>query len=182
MKHLTYLCAAALLLLGFGCSREPGPVKQSNASRTDPGSLSTLWNWIDNKTDNGANGPALRRLESLTWDSVKHQLSWDVSRGEKKGDAYQPNGADRYEIDMDKATMTVNGESRRFSEEEAANVRTLMDFISRYALESTVWWESGEGEPVDGSAPRQPGKSPEDRIDKGKAKNIRVIAMRPGGN
>ena len=72
-------------------------------------------------------------------------------RGEKKGDAYQPNSKDRYEINMDNATMTVNGESRRFSEDEATNVRTLMDFISSIRLESTVWWEDGEGDPVDGS-------------------------------
>jgi hypothetical protein len=95
-----------------------------------------------------------RRLESLTWNSVNHTLLWDVSTGNAKTEdasAYRPVTTDHFKIDMDKATMTYNGESRRFSEDEAGNVRSLMDAISKYAVESTIWWEQGQGDPVDGT-------------------------------
>jgi hypothetical protein len=28
-----------------------------------------------------------------------------------------------------------------------------MDVIAKYAADSTIWWEEGEGDPVDGSQP-----------------------------
>jgi hypothetical protein len=99
-----------------------------------------------------ADSQSPRRLESLTWNSVNHTLLWDVSTGNTKTEdasAYRPVTTDHYKIDMDKATMTYNGESRRFSEDEAGNVRSLMDVISKYAVESTIWWEQGQGDPVD---------------------------------
>lgn len=97
-----------------------------------------------------------RRLETVTWDSVKHQLTWVISQGEKKGGAsYKANSSDSYLINMDDATMSFGGEMRRFSKEEAANVHVLMDLISKYAVDSTVWWDDGQGEPVDGD-----GKTP----------------------
>lgn len=147
MKILKYVLAASLLTLscsqGFRHSGRSSGLEAGGRSRNTAA-------WDQTMDDKNNDHPSLRRLESLTWDSVKHQLTWDVSRGEKKGDGYEPRSRDRYEINMDKATMTFNGESRRFSEDEASNVRTLMDFVSKYAVESTVWWESGEGEPVDG--------------------------------
>lgn len=108
-----------------------------------------------------------RRLESFTWDSVKHQLTWKVSKGDKAGDSYKPLATNQYNIDMDNATMTVAGETRRFSKEEADNVQVLMGLISEYAVESTVWWEKGEGDPVDGKgsrAPQPPQRSPKNLI------------------
>jgi hypothetical protein len=92
---------------------------------------------------------ATRRLESVTWDSVRHQLAWVVSKGEKDGPEYKPLAKQEYLINMDKATMTVHGETRGFSREEAVNVRVLMDLIAKYAVDSTVWWDGGEGERVD---------------------------------
>lgn len=83
--------------------------------------------------------------------------------------------------------MSVNGETRRFSEEEASNVRTLMDFISKYALESTVWWENGEGEPLNGKGNQnKPERTvptrPPDTQDKSdmKAKPIRIADILSG--
>lgn len=176
MKIANYILAATLALLSLSCSQgnDPG-TPGSSATRTNR--TSTTWNHVD--TGKGTETTSLRRLESITWDSVKHELTWDVSRGERQGETYQPQTTDRYEINMDKATMTVNGESRRFSEEEAANVRKLMDFVSRYALESTVWWENGEGEPVDGSgAPARPERPvPHKPQQGGKAKAIHITAM-----
>ena len=175
MKITGYMLAAFLALLSLSCSQAYNHQSGGKAS-AGSSSTATSWDQVDNKkTDNQV---SLRRLESVTWDSVKHELTWDVSKGEKNGEAYQPHSKDRYQINMDRATMTVNGESRRFSEDEASNVRTLMDFISRYALESTVWWENGEGDPVDGrGTPSKPGKQhPQPPDTEGKAKAIHIAA------
>jgi hypothetical protein len=67
-----------------------------------------------------------------------------------------------YEIDMDAATMSTSGEDRRFSKSEAASVHALMDLVAKYAAESTVWWDAGEGQripkdskpKIDGERPR----------------------------
>jgi len=37
--------------------------------------------------------------------------------------------------------MKANGEGRSFDKDEAESVHLLMDVISRYAVESTVWWK-----------------------------------------
>lgn len=104
-----------------------------------------------------------RRLESVTWNPVEHKLTWSVSEGKVDGrGAYEPNEkATTYEIDMDDATMLFNGEGRRFSRSEATNVRTLMDLVAKYAAESTVWWEAGEGEPLNGSGSQTDRNNPE---------------------
>jgi hypothetical protein len=92
-----------------------------------------------------------RRLESVTWNSVKHELTWVISKGVKNtGTNYKPQSTENYLINMDDATMSVNGEIRRFSKEEAANVHVLMDVIAKYAVDSTVWWDEGQGEPLNG--------------------------------
>ena len=151
MKILNCVLVAFLSLLALSCSQASKPSGRSNGFEVNAAA------WGQDK------GPLqFRRLESVTWNSVKHELKWDISTGERDGSGYRPHSNDRYEINMDNATMTVNGESRRFSEDEAANVRTLMDFISKYAVESTVWWEKGEGDPVDGREKPEGPKS-EDR-------------------
>ncbi|MGB9606067.1 MAG: hypothetical protein ACPL88_09350, partial [Bryobacteraceae bacterium] len=94
---------------------------------------------------------APRRLESVTWNSVKRELTWVISRGERdqKTGAYKPLSTDTYLINMDKATMTFNGETRSFSKQEAINVSALLDIIAKYAIESTLWWDQGYGRRVD---------------------------------
>lgn len=104
-----------------------------------------------------------RRLEAVTWDPVKHKLTWTVSVGtlDGKGDFHLGN-KQLYEIDMDTALMHFKGEDRRFSKEEAVNVHALMDVVAKYAAESTVWWDLGEGQRVDKSQERNPGASQQD--------------------
>lgn len=91
-----------------------------------------------------------RRLESVTWNSVKRELTWVISKGERdqKTGAYKPLTTDTYMINMDKATMTFNGETRGFSKQEAVNVTALLDIIAKYAIESTLWWDQGHGRRV----------------------------------
>lgn len=122
----------ALSALGLAQQREPAREKSGPADHTP------------------------RRLESVTWNSVKHELTWVVSQGEKTGAAYKPTANENYQISMDEATMSFHGELRRFSREEAANVHTLMDLVAKYAVDSTVWWDDGQGEKLDGNDKRKP--------------------------
>jgi hypothetical protein len=55
--------------------------------------------------------------------------------------------------------MKFKGEDRRFDAGEARQVRSLMDVISIYAIESTVWWDQSKGETPEG----QPGLKDDDR-------------------
>jgi hypothetical protein len=91
-------------------------------------------------------GAVLRRLEAVTWNPVTDELTWVVSAGSKSTGAYQPGATDTYLIHLGSATMRFKGEGRHFSEDEAERVYLLMDIISRYAVESTVWWEAGQSE------------------------------------
>lgn len=98
-----------------------------------------------------------RRLESVTWNSVDHKLVWVISTGEKTSEnKYKPLNSETYEISMDAATMSFHGESRRFSDDEAASVHALMDLISKYAVESTVWWDDGQGIKLDKNGKPEP--------------------------
>ena len=172
MKPLKIAFAVSLLMLG--CSQG---LKHSNRSNGFNVTSKDAAQFDGTRVKDQDSRAPIRRLESITWDSVKHELKWDVSRGEKRSGGYEPHSSDRYEINMDKATMTFNGESRRFSEEEAGNVRVLLEFVSKYAVESTVWWENGEGEPVDGNGkPLKPGKPHPDTNREDKARAVQVVA------
>ncbi len=173
MRSFTLMLAVAcgLALVSCTAQRRTSADRVNGRNGSGPGLQETA---SDEQPD------SIRRLESVTWNSVEHQLVWDVSKRERKDDTYQSMGTDHYEINMDNATMTVNGETRRFSHEEAKNVRRLMDLISRYAVESTVWWEDGQGEPLDG-APDQPnGTEPKDSTKfhvQAKTQSIAQLAM-----
>jgi hypothetical protein len=92
----------------------------------------------------------VRRLEAVTWNPVSAELTWVVSVGDITGGVFQPSGKENYTIHTDAATMNFHGEGRRFDPDEARRVRILMDMISTYAVESTVWWDHGEGAKMDG--------------------------------
>jgi hypothetical protein len=102
-----------------------------------------------------------RRLESVTWEPGRRQLTWVVAEPkaketkdgkdgkESKDEGKTPSKAKlTYRIEMSDATMTVNGETRRFSAQEAVTMQRVMDFVSRYAVESVIWWEKGMGDPI----------------------------------
>jgi hypothetical protein len=102
-----------------------------------------------------------RRLETVTWDSVKHELTWVISNREaNSGKLYLPGPTENYQISLDDATMSYEGETRRFSRQEASNVHVLMDLIAKYAVDSTVWWEDGQGDPVNGPEEKQQSAPP----------------------
>lgn len=96
--------------------------------------------------------PKMRRLENLSWNPVTNRLTWTVSNGirNEKGEYEADRDPQTFTIDLQKATMEHQGAQRKFSEEEADNVAAVMGMISKYAQESTMWWEAGKGRPVSG--------------------------------
>ena len=91
----------------------------------------------------------IHRLESVTWNPMTCELTWVVSTGIRVGRRYTSSEQKTYQISMDIAVMQVGAERRAFQMQEAENVHTLMDIISRYAADSTIWWDNGEGEKID---------------------------------
>lgn len=86
-----------------------------------------------------------RRLESVSWNPVRAELTWLLSVWDPTVSTERPAGQERYVIHLDKAVMEFQEQARGFDTDEAKRVRSLMDVISRYALESTVWWGRGGG-------------------------------------
>lgn len=151
MRSLASATLATLLVLpALSCAQEGRSAERQNRESQPPAaSQAPAQQRADADRDQAAEDHTPRRLETVTWNSVKHELTWVISTGEKKGAAFKPIGSENYLIDMDDATMTYQGQRRRFSKEEAANVHVLMDVISKYAIDSTVWWDDGQGEPLD---------------------------------
>ncbi len=172
MQSAVHFGLAALLALpAIGCAQQGGGRSQNLAVE-----LRTA------QPDEPEAAESSRRLESVTWNSVSHELTWMISSGATSaGRLYQPATVENYQISLDDATMTFDGETRRFSTEEASNVHVLMDLIAKYAVDSTVWWEDGHGEPVNGNEPkeqRNPPKSIEPGDD-GAAAGLRIAACTP---
>lgn len=147
MRSAVQFSLAALLALpAIGCAQEG---RRAQDHERAP-------NWRAAQQDEPEEAESPRRLESVTWNSVRHELTWVISSGDKNGGAlYHPAASENYQISLDDATMTFSGETRRFSREEASNVHVLMDLIAKYAVDSTVWWEDGQGEPVNGREPKE---------------------------
>jgi hypothetical protein len=125
--------------------------------------------------------PRVRRLEAVTWNPVTDELTWVVSAGTKNGNTYQPGSSETYIIQLESATMKFKNEGRRFSDAEAEYVHMLMDVISRYAVESTVWWEAGGGEKIDKDHPAPAPKKDEEKKTRPPAQSSAVpIAQKSG--
>ena len=90
------------------------------------------------------------RLESVTWNPVRAEMTWLVSIWDAKSDSDRPAALERYSIHPDAAVMEFKGEARTFDPEEAKHVRMLMDMISTYSVHSTVWWDHGSNSEPDG--------------------------------
>ena len=84
-----------------------------------------------------------RRVDAVKWNPTTHTLTWVIARGEGV-----EARTTEYIIDMSSATMSFDGETRRFNPQEALRMHSILDFLVRYAAESVIWWEEGRGEPV----------------------------------
>jgi hypothetical protein len=92
-----------------------------------------------------------KRLQSVTWDLNSHKLVWVIQHGVEENGQFVAKGSDRYEISPDEATMKFANEQRGFTREEATSLHKLLDTLSLYCAESVIWWDQGQGEPVDGA-------------------------------
>jgi hypothetical protein len=147
MRSAVHLSLAALLALpAIGCAQE----HRSAQNKERAPSL------VPAQQEEPEGAEPSRRLESVTWNSIKHELTWVISNGEKTdGSLYRPGASENYRINLDEATMSFSGDTRRFSKDEASNVHVLMDLIAKYAVDSKVWWEDGQGDPVNGVKPKE---------------------------
>lgn len=175
---VTVSLAALLALPAVSCAKDQ-PAAQGRAVRARRASDTRTQRAQDQQPAGPAQPgtPNPRRLESINWNPVKNELTWVVSKGDLTGGNYKPLATDNYLINMSDATMTYNGETRRFSKQEAENVGVLMDLLSKYAVDSTVWWDQGQGEPVDGSSPA-PGATPSPTRKQKKANVLHVTNER----
>ncbi len=106
------------------------------------------------KTSDSATG-AKKRLQSVTWDPNSHKLIWVVQTGAPGTNGeFVAKGSERYEISPDDAIMAVKDQKRGFTDQEAASLHRLLDTLSLYCVESVVWWDRGEGDPIDGNGQR----------------------------
>lgn len=103
-----------------------------------------------------------RRLESVTWNPSEHKLTWTVSKGVLESGKFVGKDRTIYEIDMASAIMVLQGEERKFSKREAVSVHALMDLVAKYAAESTMWWDAGNGDPVNGDKQKVDDESDKD--------------------
>ncbi len=108
------------------------------------------------------NQPELvKKLGSVTWDLENHKLVWVVQKGTMKDGDFVPASEERYEISPDEATMANSDEKRGFDDGEAESLHHLLDVLSLYCAESVVWWDQGEGTPIDpNAAPDKPSRRP----------------------
>jgi hypothetical protein len=128
---------ALIVFVGFGYAQEGAG--QAPDKPAQPGGA-----------DNQAPKVLVRRLESVSWNPVRAELSWLVSVWDVDVSIEQPAARERYVMHLDDAKMEFQGESRPIDNTEAKHVRSLMDLISTYAVESTVWWDHGEDSTSDG--------------------------------
>ncbi len=92
----------------------------------------------------------VKKLATVTWDLDSHKLVWVVQKGTMVNGEFKAASEQRYEITPDDAVMATLTERRGFDDDEAASLRKLLDFLSLYCAESVVWWEQGEGKPLNG--------------------------------
>jgi hypothetical protein len=130
--------AAFVLVLSLGDAQEGGADR--SAGGTPP-----------EKEKQGERGTTfVRRLEAVTWNPVRAELSWTVSVWNLQGGERSLVAKERYTVHPDDAIMESDGEFRRFNSTEAKRLRVLMDVISTYAVGSTVWWDDGPDAKLDG--------------------------------
>ena len=105
----------------------------------------------------------VKKLGSVTWNLDSHKLVWVIQKGSNVNGEFVPSSEDRYEITPDQAVMAFSNEKRGFTEEEATSLRHLLDVLSLYCAESVVWWDQGQGTPLDSRGKPVPARIPTSR-------------------
>jgi len=91
-----------------------------------------------------------KRVKSVTWDLQNQKLVWIVEDGTAKNGNFTPSSEERYEITPKDHAMAFQGEHRAFTSDEGTWLQHLLDILTMYCAESTVWWLDGQGEPQQG--------------------------------
>ncbi|HLK69729.1 MAG TPA: hypothetical protein VKU19_40145 [Bryobacteraceae bacterium] len=96
-----------------------------------------------------SNQGVVKKLGSVTWDLESHKLVWVVQSGTMVNGRFAALSEQKYEISPEEATMGVTGEKRGLNDIEAASLQRLLDVLSVYCAQSSVWWDAGLGDPID---------------------------------
>jgi len=127
------------------------------------------------------NGPtAAKRIKSITWDLQNQQLSWVVEDGTSKDGKFTAASETRYEISPKDRAMSVQGQKRAFTQDEAEWLQHVLNVITMYCAESVVWWLDGD-KPDQGSPNKT---SPQDKAPEqpaSKPTRVRVLNPQPNG-
>jgi hypothetical protein len=147
---------------GIGCaqSSSDGHIKPADLGKNPPQS---------------GNKVLVCKLESVTWNPETEELSWVISTHDVAAAQDQPDAAEKYTIHIDTAVMNFNGEGRHFDPDEAKRVGALMDLISTYTVESTVWWAKGMGEKLNPNDTTPPQKKGSEKGTDDKSKPVHVL-------
>jgi hypothetical protein len=119
----------------------------------------------DGNGSKGEEATPAKRVASVTWNAQSGKLEWVVQSGFIRNEDFVPSGEEtHYEISPEEAIMAFQGQQRGFTDQEAAWLQGFLQVLTLYCAESTVWWDQGEGVPLDRGKPtgRPPaGKSPD---------------------
>jgi len=95
----------------------------------------------------------VKRVASVTWDSQSGKLVWVVQDGQEQNGEFAGSSEERYEISPKEAVMAVEGQQRTFTDTEVTRLWSLLHSLTLYCVESTMWWETGQGDPLDHGKP-----------------------------
>lgn len=86
----------------------------------------------------------------MIWDPVACTLDWSVELGHRAGHEFTPLPTEKkkvYRIYVDDSVMSVNGDRREFSREEAIRVHQFLNVLTQYSETNTEWWEKAPPDP-----------------------------------
>jgi hypothetical protein len=97
-----------------------------------------------------------KRVASIHWDTQSGKLQWVVQDGVERNGEFVPSssGEAHYEISPEEAVMAFQGQQRGFTDQEATWLQHLLHVLTVYCAESTVWWDQGQGTPLDHGKPK----------------------------
>lgn len=101
-----------------------------------------------------ADGTAVKRVGSITWNGQTGKLEWSVQSGVMRDGKFDPSSEEaHYEITPEQAMMAFEGKQRGFTDQEATWLQGLLHVLTVYCAESTMWWDQGLGTPMDHGKP-----------------------------
>ncbi len=95
----------------------------------------------------------VKRVASVTWDSQSGKLVWVVQDGQEQNGEFAGSSEERYEISPKETVMTAEGQQRKFTDAEVTRLWSLLRSLTLYCVESTMWWETGKGVPLENGKP-----------------------------